>query len=42
MDVATGEEARRQNEAAEYYRTLRASADAPVPEKSLKRKPSRR
>ncbi len=42
MDVATGEEARRQNEAAEYYRTLRASADAPVPEKSLKKKSSRR
>jgi acyl-CoA oxidase len=42
MDVATGEEARRQNEAAEYYRTLRASADAPVPEKSVQGKRSHR
>ena len=40
MDVATGEEARRQHEAAEYYRALRASADAPVPEKSARRKHS--
>jgi acyl-CoA oxidase len=35
MDVASGEEARRQEEAAKYYRVLRASADAPVHEKVL-------
>lgn len=36
--VATNAEGTRQAEAAEYYRQLRASADAPVPEKSLKKK----
>ncbi|HEY4615462.1 MAG TPA: acyl-CoA dehydrogenase [Citricoccus sp.] len=36
MDVASGEEARRQTEAAEYHRRLRASADAPVPEKAAR------
>ncbi|GAA1673363.1 acyl-CoA dehydrogenase [Citricoccus zhacaiensis] len=35
MDIATGDEARRQDEAAEYYRKLRASADAPIHEKVL-------
>ncbi|MGM7667305.1 acyl-CoA dehydrogenase family protein [Microbacterium sp. A93] len=35
MDVTTGGEAERQDEAAEYYRKLRASADAPVHEKVL-------
>ncbi|MFC0248513.1 acyl-CoA dehydrogenase [Citricoccus parietis] len=35
MDIATGDEARRQDEAAEHYRKLRASADAPIHEKVL-------
>ena len=35
MDIATQDEAQRQNEAAEYYRQLRASQDAPVDEKVL-------
>ncbi|MEW1980085.1 acyl-CoA dehydrogenase [Citricoccus sp. NPDC079358] len=35
MDITTGDEARRQDEAAEYYRKLRASADAPIHEKVL-------
>ena len=35
MDITTGDEARRQEEAADYYRRLRASADAPVHEKVL-------
>ena len=34
--IATGIEAERQEEAAEYYRALRASGGAPVPEKHLK------
>ncbi|WMY77351.1 acyl-CoA dehydrogenase [Citricoccus sp. I39-566] len=35
MDITTGAEAERQDEAAEYYRKLRASADAPIHEKVL-------
>ncbi|QCU78075.1 acyl-CoA dehydrogenase [Citricoccus sp. SGAir0253] len=42
MDVATGEEARRQTEAAEYHRRQRASGDAPVPERSLRTASPRR
>ncbi|GAA1120956.1 acyl-CoA dehydrogenase [Citricoccus alkalitolerans] len=38
MDIATGDEARRQDEAAEYYRKLRASADAPIHEKVLRQR----
>jgi acyl-CoA oxidase len=41
MDIATGDEARRQDEAAEYYRRLRASADAPVHEKVLHQREKR-
>ena len=33
MDITTGSEKERQDEAMEYYRRLRASGDAPVPEK---------
>lgn len=36
MDVATGEEHERQEEAAEYYRRLRASGSAPLDEKVLR------
>ena len=36
--IASGAERRRQDEAREYYRALAASGDAPVPEKSLKKK----
>lgn len=35
MEVASGAEAQRQAEAAEYYRSLRASSAAPVSEKTL-------
>ncbi|NUL45088.1 acyl-CoA dehydrogenase [Cellulosimicrobium funkei] len=38
MDITTGDEARRQDEAAEYYRKLRASADAPIHEKVLRQR----
>jgi acyl-CoA oxidase len=34
--IATGIEKERQDEAADYYRTVRASGGAPVDEKSLK------
>lgn len=33
MDIASGSEQERQEEAAEYYRRLRASGEAPIPEK---------
>src|SRR5699024_9200913 len=33
MDIASGSEQERQEEAMEYYRRLRASGDAPIPEK---------
>ena len=33
MDITSGSEQDRQEEAAEYYRRLRASGDAPIPEK---------
>lgn len=33
MDIASGSEQERQEEAAEYYRQQRASGDAPIPEK---------
>ncbi|GGF29572.1 acyl-CoA dehydrogenase family protein [Subtercola lobariae] len=36
--IASGAEAERQNEAREYYRELRASGNAPVDEKSMKKK----
>lgn len=36
--IASGAERRRQDEAREYYRALAASGNAPVPEKSLKKK----
>jgi acyl-CoA oxidase len=36
--IATGIEAERQNEAREYYRQLRASGDAPIDEKTLRKK----
>ena len=36
--IATGAELERQNEAREYYREQRAAGNAPVPEKSLKKK----
>ena len=36
--IGTGVEAERQAEAREYYRRQRASGDAPVSEKSLKKK----
>lgn len=35
MEVASGAEAKRQHDAAGYYRTLRASSDSPVSEKTL-------
>ncbi len=35
MDITTGGEQQRQDEAAEHYRKLRASADAPIHEKVL-------
>ena len=40
--IATGVEKQRQTEAADYYRTLRASGEAPVDEKSLRAKASPR
>ena len=36
--IASGAERKRQDEAREYYRALAASGEAPVPEKSLKKK----
>ncbi|MFC7402363.1 acyl-CoA dehydrogenase [Citricoccus sp. GCM10030269] len=38
MEVASGEEAARQDEAAEYFRRLRASGEAPVHEKTLRQR----
>lgn len=37
MEVASGAERQRQEEASEHYRRLRASSQAPVPEKSLQK-----
>ncbi|MFC4902363.1 acyl-CoA dehydrogenase [Kocuria oceani] len=39
-EIATGIEARRQEEAAEHYRRLRASGDAPVKERGPRREPA--
>ena len=36
--IASGAERERQDEAREYYRALAASGEAPVSEKSLKKK----
>ncbi len=36
-EIASGVEAERQDEARDYFRKLRASNDAPVSEKSLKK-----
>lgn len=38
MDITTGEEQVRQDEAMEYYRRQRASGEAPIPEKVANRK----
>lgn len=42
MEVASGAEERRQQEAIEYYRTLRASSAAPVDEKVLQERSRKR